>query len=207
MILSQTPATTRADVYKYINKNGQVFYTDSPNHGGYKMIIQTPKPRPKPVTVSLSQGTLLGNAPVSTKRSRLPQPGLPSSIARAEYAGLVQQAAEQHGLDPRLLDAVIHAESAYKTGAVSHKGAMGLMQLMPGTAARYGVTDPHDPAQNIFGGARYLSDLMSLFGSNVTLALAAYNAGENNVIKHGNRVPPFDETRNYVSKVLSYYYR
>ena len=121
------------------------------------------------------------------------------------FAGLIERAAYQHGVDPWLLHAVIRAESAYNPSAVSSKGAMGLMQLMPGTAARYGVSDPYNAEQNVYGGARYLRDLLGMFGSDVRLAVAAYNAGEGNVQKYGYQVPPFEETRGYVSKVLNYY--
>ena len=128
-------------------------------------------------------------------------------MRRMQYANVIERAAYKHGLDPALLHAVIHAESSYNSGAVSNKGAMGLMQLMPGTAARYGVRDPYNPEDNIFGGARYLRDLLGMFKSDVRLAVAAYNAGEHNVMKYGYQVPPFQETRNYVHKVLDYYYR
>ena len=203
----------RADVYKFVGRNGQVTYTDSPTHKGYKLVIKTPERNNRPVTISLGAGRKLGNAPLSLPLS-LPMPALLSgdkgrmmNMRRSQYAEVIQQAAYKHGLDPALLHSVIRAESSYNPGAVSHKGAMGLMQLMPGTAARYGVRNPYDPEENIFGGARYLRDLMGMFGSDVRLAVAAYNAGEQNVIKYGYQVPPFPETRDYVSKVLGYYNR
>jgi len=121
------------------------------------------------------------------------------------YDDLIQRAASRHGLDPALLRAVIQAESSYDPFAVSYKGAIGLMQLMPNTAMRFGVWDPYDPEQNILGGARYLRELLGLFNSDVQLAVAAYNAGENNVIKYGMKIPPFQETQNYVNKVMSIY--
>ena len=96
-------------------------------------------------------------------------------------------------------------ESSFITGAVSPKGAQGLMQLMPGTAARYGVTNPYDVAQNIKGGTRYLKDLLQMFNGRVDLALAGYNAGEGAVMKYGNTIPPYDETRNYVRLILKRY--
>ena len=206
LMLVTTASMSHADVYKFVSRSGEVYYTDSPNHGGYKMIMSTPKIKYQPMVASLGAGRMIGSAiPAS-----LNLPGRSSFTAevnRAQYAGLVEQAARTHGLDPQLLHAVIRAESSYKPSAVSNKGAMGLMQLMPGTAARYGVENPFDPAQNIFGGARYLSDLMGMFGSNVALAVAAYNAGEKNVIKYGHQIPPFSETQNYVSKVLGFYNR
>lgn len=199
-----------ADVYKFVSRSGEVYYTDSPNHGGYKMIMSTPKLRYQPLSASLGSGRMVGKGLTVSMPTSLNLPGRSSfnaELKRAEYASLVDQAARAHNLDPQLLHAVIHAESAYKPTAVSSKGAMGLMQLMPGTAARYGVDNPFDPAQNVFGGARYLSDLMGMFGSNVVLAVAAYNAGEGNVIKYGRQIPPFSETQNYVSKVLGLYSR
>ena len=102
---------------------------------------------------------------------------------------------------------MISVESSYNPKAVSNKGAAGLMQLMPGTAKRYGVADAFDPAQKLRGGANYLRDLLKLFDSDVSLALAAFNAGEDAVMKHGNRIPPYRETLRYVPKVLDYYQR
>ena len=103
------------------------------------------------------------------------------------------------------MHAVISAESGYNPLARSAKGARGLMQLMPATARRYGVENPLDPEQNIYGGAAYLHDLLALFGNDVKLALAAYNAGEGTVMEYGNRIPPYRETTQYVPKVLTYY--
>jgi soluble lytic murein transglycosylase-like protein len=96
-------------------------------------------------------------------------------------------------------------ESKFSKIALSPKGAQGLMQLMPGTAARYGVTNPYDVAQNISGGTRYLKDLLKMFNGRVDLALAGYNAGEGAVIKYGYTVPPYDETRNYVKLIVKRY--
>ena len=128
-------------------------------------------------------------------------------LKQQELSPLIDAAASKYSLDPALLHAVIRAESGYNPGAVSHKGAAGLMQLMPATASRYGVRDRFDPQENIEGGARYLSDLLEMFPSNVKLAVAAYNSGENTVKKFGNQVPPITETQNYVDRVLGYYYR
>jgi soluble lytic murein transglycosylase-like protein len=118
---------------------------------------------------------------------------------------LINQAANRHNVDPRLLHAVIQTESAYNSKAVSSAGAVGLMQLMPATARRYGVTNRNDPDQNIEGGTRYLRDLIEMFTPNLDLAVAAYNAGENAVIKYNYKVPPYPETRNYVKQVLARY--
>ncbi|SMF94888.1 Transglycosylase SLT domain-containing protein [Methylomagnum ishizawai] len=207
----------QADVYKYINPvNGHVEYTDKPNHKGFHRIIETPEPFTRPAKVtfggkstlgnkSLFGGGLFGSAPANNNaKSAARHAALERN--RSQYAGLIAEAANRHGLDPALLHAVIRAESSYNPGAVSNKGAIGMMQLMPATAARYGVQDPYDPVDNVYGGARYLSDLLGMF-SDVPLAVAAYNAGENNVIKYGHRIPPFQETQNYVSRVLGYYNR
>ena len=121
------------------------------------------------------------------------------------FSPLVEQAAREHDIDQALLHAVITVESDYNPLAVSPKGAVGLMQLMPQTARRYGVTNSYDPAQNIQGGARYLRDLMGRFNNDLSLVLAAYNAGEAAVALHGNRIPPYRETRHYVPRVLDFY--
>lgn len=179
-----------ADVFKYVDSAGHVFYTDNPKHSGYQLIIKTP------VAFSRPQGL---------KKSLLAR-GVAEKYRR-QYASLIDAAASKYSLDPALLHAVIRAESSYNPAAVSSKGAVGLMQLMPETASRYGVRDPYDPSENIEGGAKYLSDLIAMFQSDVRLAVAAYNAGENNVIKYGNKVPPFQETQAYVTRVLNYYHR
>lgn len=118
---------------------------------------------------------------------------------------LIQNSGTRFGVDPYLIYCVISQESGFRSGAISGKGARGLMQLMPGTAARYGVRNPYDPAQSIMGGTRYLKDLLELFKGRVDLALAGYNAGENAVIKHGYVVPPYSETRNYVRLISMRY--
>lgn len=125
-----------------------------------------------------------------------------SQAEKNRFALLVAEAARTYRVDVALLHAVISAESGYNPAAVSRKGAVGLMQLMPETARRYGVENSFDPAQNIRGGAQYLGYLLQLFGNNLELALAAYNAGENAVIRHGNSIPPYHETLDYVPKVL-----
>jgi soluble lytic murein transglycosylase-like protein len=111
----------------------------------------------------------------------------------------------RHGVDPVLLYAIMHRESAFKKQAVSYKGARGLMQLMPATARRFGVTDIFNPRQNIDGGARYMRFLLDLFDGDVPLSLAGYNAGEGAVLKYGRRVPPYSETREYVRRISERY--
>ena len=128
------------------------------------------------------------------------------STGRSGLDSLIRQNGNRYGVDPYLIFLVMEQESHFNTGAVSPKGARGLMQLMPGTAARFGVRRPHDAAQNISGGTRYLRELLNRFNNRVDLVLASYNAGEGAVAKFGNRVPPYKETRNYVKKI-SYRYK
>jgi hypothetical protein len=128
------------------------------------------------------------------------------STGRPGLDTLIRQSGNKYGVDPYLIFLVMEQESHFNTGAVSPKGARGLMQLMPGTGRRFGVRRPHDPAQNIAGGTRYLRELLDRFNNRVDLVLASYNAGEGAVLKFGHRVPPYRETRNYVKKI-SYRYK
>lgn len=123
-----------------------------------------------------------------------------------DLRALAIAAARRHRLDPALVLAVVGVESAFQPGAVSHKGAQGLMQLMPATARELGVTDALDPAQNLDGGTRYLRQLVALYGGDLGKALAAYNAGPGAVKRHGG-VPPYRETHHYIDKVLKRYQR
>ena len=135
-----------------------------------------------------------------TKKER----GWSSGSSRLD--SLIRQNGIRHGVDPYLIFLVMEQESHFNPRVVSPKGARGLMQLMPGTGARYGVRKPFDPAQNISGGTRYLRELLNRFNNRVDLVLASYNAGEGAVLKFGHQVPPYKETRNYV-KQISYRYR
>jgi soluble lytic murein transglycosylase-like protein len=128
------------------------------------------------------------------------------STGRSGLDGLIRQNGYKYNVDPYLIFLVMEQESHFNTHAVSPKGARGLMQLMPGTGARFGVRRPHDPAQNISAGTRYLRELLNRFNNRVDLVLASYNAGEGAVAKFGNKVPPYRETRNYVKKI-SYRYK
>jgi len=129
------------------------------------------------------------------------------STGRAGLDSLIRQNGNKYNVDPYLIFLVMEQESHFNTHAVSPKGARGLMQLMPGTGARFGVRRPHDPAQNIAGGTRYLRELLNKFSNRVDLVLASYNAGEGAVLKFGHRVPPYQETRNYVKKISKRYKR
>ena len=129
------------------------------------------------------------------------------STGRPGLDSLIRQNGYKYNVDPYLIFLVMEQESHFNTHAVSPKGARGLMQLMPGTGARYGVRRPHDPAQNIAGGTRYLRELLNRFNNRVDLVLASYNAGEGAVAKFGNKVPPYQETRNYVKTISKRYKR
>lgn len=159
-----------ADVYKFVDENGVVTYTDSPN-GDAEKILSTPE-----------------------------SPG-PSG---GDYRGMIDQIADRYDLDPSLVEAVIEAESNFNDRAVSEKGAVGLMQLMPATASAMGAHNPFNPEDNIEAGVRYLRELLERFDGDLTLALAAYNAGPSNVEKYG-AVPPIKETEEYIKKVFTRY--
>lgn len=120
------------------------------------------------------------------------------------YEAVIQKMAARYKVEPALIKAVIKAESNFDPSALSRKGAIGLMQLMPATAVNLNVSDPYNPHQNIEGGTKYLRNLTGLFGSDLKLVIAAYNAGENAVIKYGRNIPPYKETRDYVKRVTTY---
>ena len=134
-----------------------------------------------------------------------PAPPTAAVLDAQRYTKLINHAARLHGVPEALLHAVIQVESGYNASATSSRGAVGLMQLMPATAAEMGVVDIWDPASNISGGARYLRRLLNTFDGNVELALAAYNAGPGAVQRHGRVIPPFTETQTYVPRVLRHY--
>ena len=149
-------------------------------------------------------GILLASAQSGANGAVSPANATKRVYERAEVRKLIQQVSTEHGLDPKLIDALVRVESGYNPNAVSRKGAMGLMQLMPETAKRLKVDDPFNPADNIRGGVREFSRLVSRYSGNLKLALAAYNAGEGAVARYGG-VPPYAETRSYISKILSLY--
>jgi len=188
--LSATLSLVFADVYRFTGANGETFYTTKEVRPRAIREFVNPTPIPQ------LRGRSLSQSGISTPASPIDQPLLESYI---------RSAADQHGLDPQLIHAMIEAESGYNAFAVSPKGALGLMQLMPSTAETYGVWDPMDPHQNINGGVKFMKRLLERFDSDLELALAAYNSGEANVIRHGRKVPPFNETKNYVNRVLENY--
>jgi len=122
------------------------------------------------------------------------------------YDEIIQTIADKHGVEAPLIHSIIKAESNYNTNALSTKGAIGLMQLMPETARKYGVTNPYNPEDNIEGGVKYLKDLIKVYSGRTELVLAAYNAGQEAIEKYGG-IPPYPETRNYIEKVKNYGYR
>ena len=158
------------------------------------------------VVLLLRGGGEIG-VPVSAVRGFVPDEVMEEVAGeKGDLRALAAAAAERHGLDPELVLAVVGVESAFRPEAVSPKGAQGLMQLMPRTAVSLGVEDAFDPEQNLDGGVRHLGSLLAQYDGDVERALAAYNAGEGAVARHGG-IPPFRETREYVKRVLERYER
>ena len=199
-----------ATVYKYRDPNGRIYFTDRPvGDSGYKLEWHYTAPPATIMAHTPDASQTTGKTPFNLS-SLLGTPRVKGTSAayrknRAIYGGLVDRIARQVGLNPALLHAVVKAESGYNPNALSPKGASGIMQLMPGTARRYGVANIWDAQQNLDGGARYLKDLLSLFHNDLRLAIAGYNAGENAVIRAGNRIPPYAETQTYVGRVVQSY--
>jgi soluble lytic murein transglycosylase-like protein len=181
-VLMAEPA--RATVYTFTDASGITHFTNVPSDPRYAGMARAPYR-------------------VSAYKSVKTSSGYPAASDR--YAPLVEKVAREHSVDRALLQAMIAAESGFDPYAVSPKGAIGLMQLMPETARRYGVRNPYDPADNIRGGAKYLRDLMRKFNNDLSLTLAAYNAGEDAIVQYGNRIPPYRETLQYVPRVLTLY--
>ncbi|MDW8479296.1 MAG: lytic transglycosylase domain-containing protein [Xanthomonadales bacterium] len=174
-------AERRGAIYKF-RRNGITHYTNiRPRHGGYEVVL-----------------TYIERCYACGLRSRIDWSSVP--LDRESFAAEIAEAAQRHGVDEALVRAVMHAESNFRPGARSHKGAQGLMQLMPATAEALGVRDPFDPRENIEGGVAYLKQMLERFGGDERLAVAAYNAGPEAVERHGG-VPPFAETRVYVERV------
>ncbi len=175
------------DVYKFEDAEGRTLLTNIPSNGKGMTLM-------KRFRFSYAKPHSGGRAPVlKVLKDRI-----------RKYKPFIMQAARDTGLDTDLIHAVILAESAYDSKAVSPKGAMGLMQLMPATAKRFNVSDAFDPAQNIRGGTQYLKFLMKRFGNDLELVTAAYNAGEGAVEKYGRSIPPYKETQLYVKKVKDF---
>lgn len=188
-----------AVIYRYMDQNGVIHFSDTPSPGAARM-----KAHYRPIAVRIRRRKF---RPPARMAKRMPGYGGPLKSPRlsdTRMEGLIEKDSKKYGLDPSLVRAVIQTESGFDCTAVSPKGAMGLMQLMPTTAARLGVYNPFDPADNIKGGVRYLSRMLARFGGNLPLALAAYNAGPQSIEQWGS-IPPYPETRSYVRKVLHSY--
>ncbi|MBF0154923.1 MAG: lytic transglycosylase domain-containing protein [Magnetococcales bacterium] len=173
----------RADIFAFVDQKGVIHLTDRADDPRYRLLIRFPKKKDGVRVMSPEHDV----------------------TANPRYGTVIRAAATRYDLDEALVHAVIRAESGYDSDAISPKGAVGLMQLMPETASRYGVRNRRDPESNIDGGSRYLRDLLQMFNNNLHLSLAAYNAGENAVKRYGNQIPPYEETRQYVTRVLQFY--
>jgi len=169
------------DIYRYEDDEGIVHFTDAPTDKRFVIFMRD----------------IRKDKQLRTKFK------LFNAANPAEYEPLIKTCSEKYGVSSSLIKAVIHAESGYNPNAVSHKGASGLMQLMPGTAKSLNVNNSFDPKDNVEGGVKYLRFLLDTFRGDVSLALAAYNAGLSKVAKYGG-IPPYAETRTYVNRVLSY---
>jgi len=167
----------QGDIYKYVDAEGVIHITNVPTEKNIPYVLVM---REKRIIIELK-------GPIT------------------DYEDLIEKASERYRVNPALVKAVIKAESNFNHRAVSPVGARGLMQLMPATAAMLHVEDAFHPENNIDGGVRYLRYLMNLFNGNLPLVLAAYNAGENTVLRYNNRIPPYQETRTYVKRVLDYF--
>jgi soluble lytic murein transglycosylase-like protein len=182
-LLAASAAAAHSQIYTYVDADGLRHYTDVPDNDRYRLLILSPRDRT--ASGDRYDAMLLAKA--------------------GRYDSIIEKAATAASVEPNLLRAVIVVESGFNSRAVSKRGAMGLMQLMPATATRFGVSNPYDPLQNVHAGARYLKFLIDRFGQDVRLALAAYNAGEDAVDRNGGQIPPFSETMAYVPRVLKIY--
>jgi soluble lytic murein transglycosylase-like protein len=182
-MLGVTGVQAHPKIYTYLDADGVRHFTDVPDDNRYRLLLISPQE-------------------VTESGDRYDA----ALLARAtQYDAIIEKAASSNAVEANLLRAVIVVESGFNSRAVSKRGAVGLMQLMPATATRFGVSNPYDPKENVHAGARYLKFLMDRFGQNVRLALAAYNAGEDAVDRNGGQIPPFTETMAYVPKVLKIY--
>ena len=182
-LLMASPVTARPQIYAYVDADGMRHYTDVPDNNRYRLLV-----------LSSTDRTVSGDRYDSLLLAKAGQ-----------YDSIIEKAAMASSVEANLLRAVIVVESGFNPHAVSRRGAVGLMQLMPATATRFGVSNPYDPRENVHAGARYLKFLINRFGHDVSLALAAYNAGEEAVERNGRRIPPFTETMAYVPRVLKIY--
>lgn len=186
--LAPVQCLAASGIFSFVDDDGVEHLTNIPNDQRYRLILAD---RLEPARAAL----------------RAPHGVLALPFGQRPFHDSVMRASNATGIDAALLHAVITVESGYNQAAVSPKGATGLMQLLPSTARRYGTVNLLDPGENISAGARYLHYLLGLFDNNLELALAAYNAGEGAVIRHGSRLPPYAETQRYVPLVVAHYQR
>lgn len=181
-----TSTQVHADIFGYTDASGTLVLSDVQSDERYALLLKSEIEQQPALAISRVGGGI-------------------NWANQKRYTALVAQTAQAYQLEPALLHAVISTESGYEPNALSRKGAVGLMQVMPGTGRRYGVNNLKDPSQNIIAGARYLRDLLRQFDNDLPLVLAAYNAGENAVLRYGKRIPPYRETTQYVPRVLALY--
>lgn len=208
-LLGAAPA--RADLWAFIDEQGVVRFASEQVDPRYQLFFRSSVAPTQPASASVAEAAVPGVAEFEFQRRRDWLERLPQYRQVQTY---LHEASARHNIDPHLLTALIATESGFRSDAVSPKGALGLMQVMPDTADRYGVsaatraaqmTRLFDPVQNLRAGTRYLRDLLNLFEGSLELALAAYNAGEGAVQRAGNRIPAYRETQNYVRTVLQLY--
>jgi soluble lytic murein transglycosylase-like protein len=188
-----TPSLAHAQLYSWKDANGRLIISDRPQDPGAKTLAVA--------YVGSAYGATKPAVATATPLAPLAPPAGILTRRATQYDDLIAEHANRHDLSPDFVRAVIQAESAFNPYAHSPKGAMGLMQLMPATAAEYRVLNAYNPAENIRAGVAYLKSLLTRFNDDVSLALAAYNAGPKAVEKYGNTVPPYKETRNYVTRI------
>lgn len=191
LLLAGAAVPARAQIYAGTGDGGGVVLSNFQSTETPELIIASPPapaPAPAPAAPAVKPASIVAT---------------PESSKAVRFSPVIEQVAREVQLSPKLLHAVIAVESGYEPGAVSRKGAQGLMQLMPSTAQRFGVRNAFDPQQNVRGGALYLKWLLDYFRGDLALALAGYNAGELAVVKAGYRIPPIAETLDYVPKVLA----
>lgn len=193
-----SPLPSGAEIFRYVDRDGVIHFTNIPTFPNSQRMpagFQNMAPNYRPTYTRYN--------PSIPPRASLPSCNTANRNAFDPY---IKLSCQRYGMDHNLVKAVIHAESAFNPQAVSPKGAMGLMQLMPDTSKDMGVMDPFDPYDNIEGGTRYLRMLLNRFNNDVRLALAAYNAGPETVQKYGG-IPPYEETETYVERVLALHSR